>query len=487
LTGVFLFSRDRSFDSNARVFIRLGRESVTVDPTAAVSGQMVQMSDSQKREIQSAIDIFHSNAMHESIVDKIGVDQILDYSDEFTESNKSAAWIDAIKSQIPKIKAALAAVRLADPENRRAKAIAAVEKQIKVKSEADSNLLAIRVRSESPKLSQSIGEIMMEKFQDLHLKAHRAPGAFSFFTDQLEITKRELETAMLSLRDAKNASSMTSIADQRVVLTEKLKGIELAILQANGDLKGTTAKAVDMEATLGSLPDRLLTSETTGLTQTSRDEMRGKLYNLELELAELESKYKSDHPMVEKKSKQLVEARAVFGDENVMPQRTTASNPTRDAVKVQQLLSKADTASATARVEELENRRKAVLQEIRQLNEQENRIESLQREIAVLDVKYKRYSESLEQSRIDEALQRDRLSSVNVIQPPTFDDDPVDISNSIIALGGGFCSLLLGLGAAFARRYFRNDLANVDDVERELELPVLASIPISRLRKIQAN
>ncbi len=490
-TGAFLFSRDRNFVSNARVFIRLGRESVTVDPTATAAGSMVQMNDSQKREIQSVIDIFNSNVMYEHIVDEVGVDQVLsfkeDKADQANEQAEPSSWMTSVKAQIPKLRDALTTLKLADPVNRRAKAISKLQKQIRIKSEADSNLVAVRVRSESPKLSQSIGNILLQHFEDLHLAAHRSAGAYSFFTEQVENARSDLQMAMDKLSDAKNKSALTSVADQRMILTEKLRGIELAMLTAHSDLQSTSAKTEDMQSTLDELPARMISTETVGLTNTSRDEMRGKLYVLEVELAELLSKFHVDHPSVIKKRDQLIESKAVYGEETVPPQTTTTSNPTRDAVKVQHLLAKADAAGSQARIAELENSKKQTLTEIRALNQSEAEIEAITRDVNVLDAKYRRYSESLEQSRIDGALQRDRLSSVNVIQKPTLEDHPVDLSNTIVTICGLFGSTLMALGAAFGTRYLRNDLANAEDVERELEIPVLSAIPDSRYRKVQLN
>ena len=162
-------------------------------------------------------------------------------------------------------------------------------------------------------------------------------------------------------------------------------------------------------------------------------------------------------------------------------------NTTRQGVKAQHLVSKAEGAGVAARFSELQKQREVVLEEIREVNRKELELTAMQREIDVLDLKFRKYSESLEQARIDEALQRDNLSSINVVQPPNFNDDPIDLSNTILVLAGFFGSLFCAVGAAFACRYLRNDLSTTEDVERELGIPVLGSVPKSRQRKVQFN
>jgi uncharacterized protein involved in exopolysaccharide biosynthesis len=486
LTGFVLFGRDRTFESLTRVFIRLGRESVP-DSTTSVTGQSLQASDPQKREIQSAIDMIKSDAMLEGIVDTIGVEQILSYSDEFTEKNAPNPVVAILKAQIPKIKEVLAAIRLADPDNRRAKALTQLGKQIKASSEEHSNILSVRVKSESPKLSQEIGKVIISKFQELHREAHRAPGAYDFFEEQLAKVKVSLEESMAILRDSKNEAGISSIADQKQILTERLKSVDLAISQAYSEYRGTTARIDQMQTTLDSIPERVLSSEVNGLTNTSRDDMRGSLYKLELEYAELRSKLTDENPVVIKKKRQLEEAKSVYGTEEVDPQKTMAVSTTHQEVKLRHYIAKADEAGATARVEELRKQHEDVLTQIREINRKELEIETLSRDIAVLNDKYRKYSESLEQARIDEALQQDNMSSVNVVQLPSFNDDPIDTSNTIVAVIGIVGSVFCALGAAFGRRYMRNELSNPDDIERELEIPVLATIPSSRQRRVQFN
>ena len=136
---------------------------------------------------------------------------------------------------------------------------------------------------------------------------------------------------------------------------------------------------------------------------------------------------------------------------------------------------------------ELDEQRTQIEEEIRNLNAREVALIDLQRHVDVLDAKYRRYAESLEQARVDEALERDRLSSVNIIQAPTLNDDPVDFSNSLIALGGLIASVFAAIGAALGIEFLRHDIRSKTDVERQLNLPVLADVPFSRRQRVRLS
>ena len=56
--------------------------------------------------------------------------------------------------------------------------------------------------------------------------------------------------------------------------------------------------------------------------------------------------------------------------------------------------------------------------ELRQLNDQEAQVAGLQRRVAMLETKYRGYLESLEQSRVDDALKFEGITNVSIVQPP---------------------------------------------------------------------
>lgn len=475
LTWGFLSLRQRNYDSNAKAFVRVGRESVTVDPTAAATGQMLQLSDSQKRAIQSSIDILQSDEMVHKLIEYFGTQRILGVKESDRESNYTAGT--SVKRLLQKFKGQLAALNILEPKNEMTIAAGSLRKRINVRSEADSNVLSIRVRSEDPEFSQELNAKLLEIFREAHLKAHRSPGAFAFFTEQLELTRKEIAECSSKLSAVKNSSNVTSVSDKRSVLSEKLKAIELAMLTAKGDFESSVAKTTELGNAIESLPEKLVTSEIVGLTNTSKDDMRSKLYTLELELADLAARYTPEHPLVLNKRSQVEDAKRVHETETTESQKTTTTNPSREQFVVQRALAIADTASAKAKIQELESQQHKLESEVQSLNKSEAEIESLERDLAVLGAKHQRYSEALEQSRVDDALQAERLSSVNIIQAPTLELSPVDVSNTIIFMGGVFVSIVAAIGSTFILRYVKDELLTPQDVERELRVPVLATIP----------
>src|SRR5262249_46153232 len=91
---------------------------------------------------------------------------------------------------------------------------------------------------------------------------------------------------------------------------------------------------------------------------------------------------------------------------------------------------------------------------------------------------YTTYIEQREEARI--ATQTDRnVTNVQVINRATVPSRPKYPRVLLISLGGAM-GLLLGLAVAFASQLFSHTLDRREEVERELGLPVLAAMPVSR-------
>ena len=72
----------------------------------------------------------------------------------------------------------------------------------------------------------------------------------------------------------------------------------------------------------------------------------------------------------------------------------------------------------------------------------------------------------------------EKIANVSLIQPARAPRNPVSpkkMLNLIIAI---FIGTSGGLGLAFSREYLDDKIEKIEDVETELQLPVLASIPV---------
>jgi uncharacterized protein involved in exopolysaccharide biosynthesis len=86
-------------------------------------------------------------------------------------------------------------------------------------------------------------------------------------------------------------------------------------------------------------------------------------------------------------------------------------------------------------------------EELKTVNSQAFQVNELERQLAILEASYLKHSEKLEEARIDDALESERITSLNVVQPATFESKPVSPKRSMTLLGAiviaGFGGLVI--------------------------------------------
>jgi uncharacterized protein involved in exopolysaccharide biosynthesis len=403
----------RQYFSEAKVFVRLGRESVTLDPTAT-TGQTVAVDTTREAEITSVLDVLESRAVLEQVVDGLGPAVILD--------------------------------RPAPTPLDRERAIRALEGDMWTVNKKHSSVLTVGCKARTPELAQTIVQKLVDAFLERHLRAHRTHGSQEFFREQAGLLKVELDEAQRGLRDAKNEIGLIAIPEQRASLQQQMSAVEAATITSETDLASVQASAKALRETLSGLPERLLSQEVSGFFMDANDKAREELYKLQVREQELRTRYTAEHPLVMAVREQIAEARKILETQaasNV--QATSASNPTWLALELARLNDEAQAAALEAKIASLRTEGDRLQQKLYALNNHQGTIEQWERRVELLQANHRAYSEKLEQARIDHALETERISNINIVQPATFVAKPAWPSLRLI-FGLGFVVATLGGG-----------------------------------------
>ena len=101
------------------------------------------------------------------------------------------------------------------------------------------------------------------------------------------------------------------------------------------------------------------------------------------------------------------------------------------------------------------------LYQARQMDDQNNRL----------------YQTKFEELRISNAMDAEKIGNVRVIEPARLPTEPIDSKKLLKLLAGVLFGLLGGVALAQVSHLMSGRLETVEDIERQLNLPVLASIP----------
>jgi capsular polysaccharide biosynthesis protein len=90
---------------------------------------------------------------------------------------------------------------------------------------------------------------------------------------------------------------------------------------------------------------------------------------------------------------------------------------------------------------------------------------------------YRLYLSKLEDSRIADTMDRQKISSVSILEKARPPHTPVKPKVTLNLAIGVVVGLMGGITLAFIREYFSDRFDRPEEVERFLQTPVLASIP----------
>jgi len=402
--GTFLSAE--IYRSKAMLLVRLGRESVTLDPTAT-TGQTIHISQSRKTEINSELEILKSRELIEKVVDSIGADEFLKRPDERLPVDSTASETlrktrQELRVIVEKPRNILERLDLVEPLSDRDKAVLGVTKKLEIEAQKDSSTIGISYEAQSPKLAQDVVSKLIEFYLEKHIAVYRTPGSYRFFIQQTGHLRDSLTQSENKLWNLKNETGIASVEKQRQILLERMGTLEQEIESTEAELASSRAKVEELQKTL----------QPTLLAERAI-------------LSSLKAK-------VETQKKQLVDARA----------------------------------------------------ELRTLNESEVKLIQLTREISIQETNYRKYSENLEQARIDHAMEADKISNISVVQPATLPMKPIRPRKLLNLALGFFLGIFGAIGLAFFSEYLDHSIKTPEEVEEKLQLPSFVSIPYVRTNMV---
>lgn len=481
--GIIAFG-PRAYRSEAKLFVRLGRENLAIDPTATL-GQpsSVSLPVNRESELNSVAAIIKSRSLVEKVVDALGPSAILGAGDTWMTPP-----IATDATSPPRVVHASTATWVGDssflgrvPE--REKAILRLLDDIRVEAVKKSDVVQVTCESPSPGLSQAVVSKLIDFYLDQHIQMNRTPGAREFFAQQTERLRGELDRREEALLQLKNETGMIAPEEQRRVLVAQIGRLEDELLTAQAAEAAARAEVDVVGGKLAGFPAEQVTARTTGFANEAADDMRAQLYALELKEQELLAKYTESHPELRQLRDQLSRSRGVLasGDRS-MSQLTTAPSRTNEQAQLSLLEREPALAACQAKVRLLADQLEQVRSKLTTLNDSDSRVGKLAREVALQDASYRKYFENLEQATIDEALQLERISNIRVVQPASYELKPVRPRRLLVLALGMLVGSLGGVGLALMADARDNLLKTPDDLPRDLIDPA----PHRRRRQMSA-
>jgi len=468
--GVFVVPR--SYRSEAKLFVRMGRESVTLDPTAT-TGKVMSVYESRENEINSVMEVIQSRVVLDRVVRRLGPEAILSGDISAVETTAAVAG----KSDASQFAHGDSpGTEDTGPSKLHEKAVQRLERMVHISHAKKSAVITIGCKAGSPELAQRIVREILDGFRELHMKVNRTAGSKEFFARQVKLIDKQLAAASLELRTEKNKLGMTSIEDQRKTLQELIRENRTAAQLNAAEAAGIDSTITSLKRSLAELPATRVASKVVGLPNSALDRTRQRLNELLITERQLLTRFTVNHPDVIAVQQQIAAAKAILAKrEPGDAQSTTASNPTAQQLQLRLLTEQARAKALQAKAAELKRQHAALLAQLKTLNDHEGRLTQLKQDVVRLQAAHKTYSEKFEQSRIDWALGEEQISNVNVVQPPSYVSKPVSPKKRIVLFLGLIVAAIGAVGFACLSEFLQRRKESPTETaifQRERAVPV---------------
>lgn len=456
VVGVATALSARIYRSQAKLYVRLGRENATLDPTVTLGqNPVIAVPPSRENELNSFLDILGSRVLLDRVIDKLGAAVI---------QGKQAPGGSPPETPPEPLE--------------RAKLLQEMNRKLDVEVVKRSNILVLSYQSARAENAQAVVSCLVDAFLDQHVRLHRSQGAYRFLAEQYERVQKDLAGTEERLRQFKEKTGLIAVESQKQQMVSRAGRLQDELLQAEAALAAGEAEIELVRQRLVKLPATQVTGTTRGLPNQALDTMRSQLYALELKQLELAGKYPENHPEVRTVRRQAEAARKlVEAEDKEREQVTQGPNRVHEEGQITLLRQEPQMRATRTRVELLHRQLDGERQALAELNRNEVQLSRLQRAYDLELAQQRRYAESLEQLQIDQSLQTEKISNISIVQPATLEPIPVKPRWTTNLALGVFFALGASLSLAVLLESADRALKTPQQAAATLPAPLLATIP----------
>lgn len=461
IVGAVTLLSEKSYVSDAKIYARLGRENSAIDATSGMGERAVfALPMNRESEMNSIAAMIDSKDLFGTVVDLVGAERILkklppaSAADFATTEGQSDLPAKAEMSIFGSVMNFLATSGVLNNLDARERAIIDLQKNVMVQVNKLSHIVSVSYESHDPALAQEVVHGLVDQYVKQYTRTHRPDRGIEFLEQQTEQAAQDLQTSEEEFEKFKTESGLVSMTEQKKLYVERIARLENELLDTAAQLRANEAEVETLEEMLASISPVDAVSETAGSGNDAIDGMRRDLYQLQLYKEELAAKYNPDHPRRKAVQEKLNSAEKIFAEtEAKLVERVEGPSRVFEGAKLQLVQRRPQLDALRNKHELLTTQLRDVKAEMSHFNDSETRFLRLQRRYELHNDNYVRLEKSLQQARLDYAMQDNNVSNLSVFQPASINPKPSRPNKMVNLLLGIVMGMGLGCALAVVRDY----------------------------------
>ncbi len=423
LVTLWTFIQSPVYEVTSRVMVKYGREYIYRPVDLLQKGDVQPILSFNRDEIiNTELQIFQSSELIASVLQKIGIDKIY-----------------------PKI-----AQKERDHEKALSLAVERFKKELDVSHIKGSGVIKVTFDHHDPDIAVNAVSTLEDLFKERHLQIFKSP-RMSFLENQLSIYKDKLLNAKKRFEDFKQKNHIISLEEEKKLLLQEYSQVHTLLVQGKGRLHELEEKIASLKAQLQKLPvNVMLFNEKANNIETAK----AQLLALELQERDLLQRYREDSRLVKNVREKIHTVRDFLNAQAATKTENLRSGKNYVYQQIERLLieAKADRKGQIAQNNSLEEQLSNIEAELRDFSKKEATLQMLKQAVEINEKSYKNFVSRLEETRILEAMDNQKLVSVAVIEKPMKPVKPAKPKKALNILVG----IILGAALSFFYALFHD-------------------------------
>ncbi len=355
-----------------------------------------------------------------------------------------------------------------------------------------SRIIKVSYTDTDPLRAKKTLEKIYQKYVELHVQINDKPAAAQVFNEQTDKFDQKLSAATSALKqfDQKNGVTGAEIGTQRELLLKQFYDAQAQTNAARTEIGETEKRIIDLKEKIAVQPESIQTGSVSKYVG-ALDRMKEELVGLEQQRTQLLQKYQPTSRFVRDNAERIERLKKDIAEESANPpqEKSFALNDLRRRLE-------SDLANAQTSLAALKQREKTLSQqaaklsgEVVSLNGKSIERDTLERRKNINEEAYLLYQKKARENEISQVLNQEQVMNFGVVDPPRTDGEqknPKPLLNLAVLI-------VVGTAAGFAAAIIMEKLTappndfdlivSMHEIERRLDLPLLASVPIIKPSK----
>ena len=352
-----------------------------------------------------------------------------------------------------------------------------LQRDIKVIPDPASNILQIHVANGTPSVALVALKVLVRRFLDEQSQLGR-DSHLPFLQQQAENYRQQVATAQGAIDTFQKTHGVSAIDEERGYLFQQRATLEQSLKSADVRLHEDQSKLAAQRVNLAATPPvNRLASEDLQL-------MEGKvqLETLQAQRRSMTGIFKPESEKMRALDAQIAKLQGIAPSDGTI--NRTETNSVYASLQSAANETQADLKAVTNSRNLLAKQLADLEAKIANRSSLQGEYDELVRQYQLADQNYRQYLQAVQEAQISNDLSRQKISTVDVMDPAHALPGPVAPNKPLIMIGGAVSSLILALAVAYCLEIFDERLNSPRQIELLLGTPVLGSLENYPLRRL---